>query len=171
MQLYQFKYLLNDYVQNEAMSSNSHKGRVLACPPHTQKKRTRGYTPASLLSNNSSLESWRFDDPELLLKLSQYVVLSEKKVPDISSNQVKPPTKKKKSNLRTVFGTSVQLRIHMAYMYLCRKIITALHLGWESTPMNIEKINFPSDYYHYYLAGCIDKWHPKFFNGQLQRRC
>jgi len=95
----QFK-CLNDDVQKWGNVIEFSQGSGSRLSPTHKKERSRGYTPASLLSN-SSHESWHFDAPELPLKLPQYVVLSEKKVPDISSNQVRPPTHPKKNDYQT----------------------------------------------------------------------
>jgi hypothetical protein len=75
-------------------------GFLICSPAHKKRKISRGKTLAYLLSNNSILTVQR---PELLLQLPQYVVLSEKKVPAISSDQVTPPTHKGKKNSERTF--------------------------------------------------------------------
>lgn len=119
-------------------------GFLICSPAHTKKRKiSRGKTLAYLLSNNSILTVQR---PELLLQLPQYVVLSEKKVPAISSDQVTPPTHKGKKTrlpplkelymalclckcfnwhclwLRNLVIASTRFSwTHMAFMYLRRK--------------------------------------------------
>lgn len=61
----------------------------LICSP-VQKKKDKPWQNSCI----PTFKQLHFNSPELLLELPQYVVLSEKKVPAISSDQVTPPTHK-----------------------------------------------------------------------------
>lgn len=140
----------NDDVKNEAVLLHSHKGCVSHLFPRTKKKDKPW--------QNSCIPTFKqlhFNSPELLLELPQYVVLSEKKVPAISSDQVTPPTHKGGKTrlpllkelymalclykcfnwhciwLRNLVIASTRFSwTHMAFMYLRRKNNDSTPLVW-----------------------------------------